>query len=69
LAAEFPTKELSVLKKPFSRTREVRRQRLAGTMAAWVKITGSVMSAFFTLIYQEYCRARLAEMLKAGLAT
>jgi len=38
-------------------------------MAAWVKITGSVMSAFFTLIYQEYCRARLAEMIKAGLAT
>ena len=27
------------------------------------------MSALFTLIYREYCRARLAEMQSAGLET
>jgi hypothetical protein len=49
--------------------RERRRQPEIGTrqyVETVIKQWSSVMSAFLTLIYREYCRVRLAEMRKLG---
>jgi hypothetical protein len=56
------------LAKPFLAADEVRRQQSTGRITATDQPMGPAMSAFLQFIYQEYCRARLAEMRKARVA-
>ena len=60
-------KQFSPLTKPFWGDGEERRKWVTIKMAGVIKQWSSVMLAFFTMLYREYCRARLAEMRRHRL--
>jgi hypothetical protein len=60
----FRTKQFSPLKKPFSAAGEAVLKQLPIKLSGPIKQRSSVMSALLTLIYHEFCKARLAEMRK-----
>jgi hypothetical protein len=62
-----PKKHFFLLKKPFFESGEDGRKQARANIEAVIKQRSSVMSAFLTLIYREYCKARLAEMRKHHL--
>jgi hypothetical protein len=53
--------------KSFYASGEDGRKQVIATMRVVVKQRSSIMLAFFTMLYREYCRARLAEMRKYQL--
>jgi len=63
-----PTKPFAAPTKPFSCLGEdvLKRGSDPLTINA-IKQRSSIMLAFFTMLYREYCRARLAEMRKYQL--
>lgn len=67
-AARLFTKPFSMATKPFPAVDENGRKQRSRNMPALVKRWSSIMSALITLIYREYCLARLAEMRKCHLA-
>jgi hypothetical protein len=63
-----PKKPFKPAKKPFLPDGEDSRKSNPCNLVCLVKQWSSIMSALITLIYREYCRARLAEMRKHLIA-
>ena len=53
--------------KSFCASGEDGRKWAIANMTTVIKQRSSIMLAFFTMLYHEYCRARLAEMRKYQL--
>jgi hypothetical protein len=56
------TKQIRAPRKPFSAAREAGRKLARDSVPLRLFERGSVMWTLINMLYQEYCRARLAEM-------